>query len=284
MRKTVLAIFRLKIFFALIILNSGCEKDYLTINAFEAEGTTVLYEPDNTGKSLKVAVVSMKCSFSIEENVQKIIDYIKEIVDLEPSVNLISFGESITGWYAEDPQYIDQISESIPGPLTDTLSSYAKKSGIYLSFGMAESKGDRIYNSMVVINPEGEIIGKHRKNTLTPEDKKAGYSSYKNSNVIEIRGFNTGMMICADVNGEWLTNQYIDEGIDLVLSAFASPIGVPSFNIISRRMNAWQIFPNRYGTENDERYSGLIYVSDPAGNIVKYSSDKEGFITYKLLQ
>lgn len=264
------------------MVSSACEEDYLTINAFEAEGTTVGYGVSDTSATLRVAVVSMECSKNKADNIEKIIDYIENIIASDPEIELISFGESITGWYAEQPSYIEQIAEPIPGPFTDTLSYYAGKYSIYLSVGLAEYDGDEIFNSMVLFNPEGDIIGKHRKNTLTPEDESAGYSSLRNSNVVFIKDFKVGMMICADVNGAWLTEQYIDANIEMILSAFASPIGVPSFNLISRRMNAWQVFPNRYGNENGSTYSGLIYISDPAGNIVSNSINKEDFITYTI--
>lgn len=268
------------LFFLLFV--SACEDDYLTINAFEAEGTTVNYHAKDTGIALKVAIVSMICSPEKEDNLQKIIDFIEMIMRTEPDVELISFGESITGFYAESPDYIRQLAESIPGPFTDTLSYYAQKHGIHLSFGMAENHTSDIFNSLVVLDPTGQILSLHRKNTLTPEDVNAGYSSMRNANVIQIKDFLIGLMICADVNGAWLTQQYIASQIDIILSAFASPIGAPSFNIISRRMNAWQIFPNRFGNENGASYSGLIYVSDPAGNLVNQSIRKEGFITYTI--
>lgn len=265
-----------------LLIITSCEDDYLTINAFEAEGTTVNYNLPDTSATLHVAVVAIQCSKYKIDNIEKIFKKIDFIMASDPEVEIICFGEAITGWYAEDPSYLSEIAEIIPGNFTDSLAFYAKKYAIYISIGLAERAGDRIYNSIIVINPGGEIIGIHRKNTLTSEDKKSGYSSLKNANVISINGFKAGLMICADVNGRWLTEKYIDEGIDIILSAFASPIGLPSFNIVSRRMNAWQIFPNRFGNEDGEEYSGLIYISDPAGNIVKYNFGSESYLTYTI--
>ena len=135
-----------------------------------------------------------------------------------------------------------------------------------------------------ILNPDGEIIGVHRKNTLTSDDESAGYSSMRNDNVINLKDFRAGLMICADVNGKWLTEKYIDADIDIVLSAFASPIGLPAFNLISRRMDAWQIFPNRYGNEDGDEYSGLIYISDPAGNIINHQIGSESYFIYTIVK
>ncbi len=131
-------------------LFSACEKDYLTINAFEAEGTIVGYSVSDTSATLKVAVVSIECSKNKADNIEKVIDYIEYIMISNPETELISFGESITGLYAEEPAYIKQISETIPGPFTDSLAYYAQKHFNFLSAGLAEIAEDKVYNSMVL--------------------------------------------------------------------------------------------------------------------------------------
>jgi len=283
-KKTRNKIKHLLLLLSILLIITSCEDDYLTINAFEAEGTTVNYNLPDPSSKLHVAVVSFKCSRQKSDNIKRILEHIESIMNSIPEVEIICFGETLTGWYAASPSYISEIAETIPGPFTDSLAFYAKKYAIYISIGLAEQNGEQLYNSLVVLNPSGEIIGVHRKNTLTSEDESSGYSSMKNANVISLNGFKTGLMICADVNGRWLTEKYIDEDIDIILSAFASPIGLPSFNLISRRMDAWQIFANRYGKENGDTYSGLIYISDPAGNIVKHQIGSESYFSYTIVK
>lgn len=184
---------------ALVII-IGCEDDYLTINAFEAEGTTVNYTLPDTSSTLQVAVISLQCSKQKNKNIEKSFEFLDSIMNVNPEVDLISFGEALTGWYAESTPYISEIAETIPGSFTDSLASYAKKHSIYVSMGMAEKKKEQLYNSLVVLNPKGEIIGIHRKNTLTPEDEKAGYMAMKNANIIDFNEFKAGLVLCADVN------------------------------------------------------------------------------------
>lgn len=263
---------------------TSCEDDYLVINAFEAEGTNINYETGNSTDSLTVAVVSMKCSRDKDENIMKISSFVNEIVSSDPGIDLICFGETITGYYGGTPEYTFSIAENIPGDFTDSISSYSRKNSIYISTGMAERSGDTLYNSLVLFDPAGDILSIHRKNYLTPEDIEAGYSSSATSHTANVNGFKCGLMICADVNSEKLTTNYINEKTEVILSAFASPIGMPNFNIISRRMSAWQIFPNRYGNEDGNDYSGLIYISDPAGNLVKYNTGCESFIKHTIVK
>ena len=267
-----------------LFIIQGCKDDYLTINPFEAEGTIIDFHPENASDSLLVAVVSMKCSENKEDNLLKIKSIINSIMLSKPKTDLICFGEAITGWYVKSEEYITSIAETIPGPATDSIALWSSQHHVFISFGLAEHKENMMYNTLVVTSSDGEIISIHRKNTLTPEDEKSGYSSMQNSNTLWIKNFNLGLMICADVNGCWLTKQYIEADIDIILSAFASPIDLPNYNIISRRINAWQIFPNRTGNEGGVDYSGFIYVSDPAGTIRSYAINIEGFLNYTIVK
>jgi nitrilase len=56
---------------------------------------------------------------------------------------------------------------TIPDPCTDQLCRAAKEAGVYVVIGMSErnteaSQGS-LYNTLLYINPQGEIMGKHRK-------------------------------------------------------------------------------------------------------------------------
>lgn len=270
------------IFLFSLLLFQNCEDNYLVINAFEAESAKLKYEDKNSSDSLNVAVVSMTCSKEKSENIHRINSFISEIMESDPQTELICFGESCTGYYSGSPEYISGLAEQIPGSLTDSLAVWCQQYGIYISLGMAENFNNKVYNSLVVLNPEGEILNIHRKNTLTPEDEASGYSSMKNAQIISIKTFRLGLLICADVNGLWLTKQYILGDVDILLSAFANRMNLPDFNLISRRTDAWQIFPNRYGDEDGEEYSGLIYISDPAGNIPVHNIHEESYINYTI--
>jgi predicted amidohydrolase len=55
-------------------------------------------------------------------------------------------------------------AESIPGRLTERLCALARKNGQWLVPGsMYEQDGDKLYNTALVISPEGAIVTKYRK-------------------------------------------------------------------------------------------------------------------------
>jgi len=54
-------------------------------------------------------------------------------------------------------------SPTIPSPATDRLCRAAKKAGLHLVMGLHERSGKTLYNSMLYISSDGEMLGVHRK-------------------------------------------------------------------------------------------------------------------------
>jgi nitrilase len=54
---------------------------------------------------------------------------------------------------------------AVPSAETDTLASAAKKAGVYLAVGINERSrsGGSIYNTLLFIGPDGQILGHHQK-------------------------------------------------------------------------------------------------------------------------
>ncbi len=78
-------------------------------------------------------------------------------VDLQP-------GESMN-----DPRLVDErgrilaAAEPIPGPSTRRFSALARKYGIWIVFGMDENRNGQLYNTAVLMNPQGLIVGTYSK-------------------------------------------------------------------------------------------------------------------------
>jgi aliphatic nitrilase len=54
-------------------------------------------------------------------------------------------------------------SVEIPSETTKILCEAARKNGVYMAVGLNERDGGTLYNTILFINSQGEIIGKHRK-------------------------------------------------------------------------------------------------------------------------
>jgi nitrilase len=69
----------------------------------------------------------------------------------------------LTNLYAE---LVEQ-SVTIPDAATDRLAQAAKDAGVYVVMGLnernSEASGASLYNTLLYLDPDGEIMGKHRK-------------------------------------------------------------------------------------------------------------------------
>jgi predicted amidohydrolase len=62
----------------------------------------------------------------------------------------------------------EALATTIPGPLTNKVAEIARKYGMYIIAPIYEAEGGKVFNSAVVFDRDGCIIGKHRKTILPP--------------------------------------------------------------------------------------------------------------------
>ena len=71
-------------------------------------------------------------------------------------------------------QLLEQ-SVEIPGPVTEELCEAARQAGIYLVMGLnernAQASNASLYNTLLYINPAGDLLGKHRKLVPTAPER-----------------------------------------------------------------------------------------------------------------
>lgn len=162
---------------------------------------TMLYDESQATKRLTVASVAMQCDREPAANRAKVAGTVEAIAEAHPDVGLVVFGEMILGWYNPGgmPAYCRRIAEPVPGETTRMLGSLANARGVYLSLGMCEADGERLYSAQVLLDPQGEIQAVHRICSLKPGERDAGYSPGTASmTVTDINGVRTGIVICSD--------------------------------------------------------------------------------------
>lgn len=215
-------------------------------------------------------------------NRNKMINMIDLIASEHPDIRLIVFGEASLGYYYRptNPQsYQQSLSESIPGPTSTALSAKAIEYDIYISFGLTESSGD-LYNSQVLINPDGSIASTHRKNFLTDWDIENGFSSGSGVTFNTIDGIKTATIICYDSMSEKILREIAQEKPQLILLPLADLVDEDFVNYdpVSFMSHAWVIVANRFGTEDGSHYDGHHWISTPTGSYRVKATGKEGYV------
>ena len=66
-------------------------------------------------------------------------------------------------------------SVEIPSPVTENLSQAARQEGVYVAMGLnernAQASNASLYNTLLYIGPEGDLLGKHRKLVPTAPER-----------------------------------------------------------------------------------------------------------------
>ena len=96
-----------------------------------------------------------------ETNVDRMIGWLDD--ERTQAAKLVVFPEcAVSGYCFESKTEAMYVAEPIPGPSTERLLVAAKQHDKFLAFGMLERSGDDLYNSCVLLGPNG-IVGVYRK-------------------------------------------------------------------------------------------------------------------------
>jgi predicted amidohydrolase len=117
-------------------------------------------------KKVKVALIQSHWRESPEENFKAICKMIEEIGS-NGNIDLIGLPEFFMGppWYFPGKAHLKgRVDDTVPGKITDQLARLAQKYHTYILCGtIVERENNSYFNTSVVLNDEGEIIGKARK-------------------------------------------------------------------------------------------------------------------------
>lgn len=114
-----------------------------------------------------------------EENLVKMSEFVSRIAS-QQKVDLIVFPELATSGY-ELGVKSTEVAQRIPGPTINLMSQRASEYGVHIAFGMVskEKVESIIFNSAVLIGPDGELIGSYDKMHLRGEERMAFREGYK---------------------------------------------------------------------------------------------------------
>ncbi len=120
--------------------------------------------------AFKIALVQSRAHKEREENIKEAISSVGKASAL--GVNIVCLPELFLTRYfcqSEDTNCFD-LAEPIPGPATHRLCIEAKKRGVFIICPLFERRASGVYhNSLVLIDPAGEISGIYRKMHI-PDD------------------------------------------------------------------------------------------------------------------
>lgn len=150
-------------------------------------------------REVTVATVQMKPKLGeAEENLIKMSEMISKIAS-QQKVDLIVFPELITSG-AELGLRFTELAQRVPGPTVNLISQRANEYGVYIAFGMVtkERVESVLYNSAILVGPDGELLDVYNKIHLRGEERMAFREGFKLP-VIDTEIGTLGLMIGYDL-------------------------------------------------------------------------------------
>lgn len=116
-------------------------------------------------------------------------------------------------------------AECVPGPVTEKLAAWARANSSYVIFGLRTKNGSREFNSAVLLDRHGEIIGHYDKIHPTNQEMKSGITPGADVGPPVFRtDFGTiGILICFDVNWREQWQQLKQRGAKIIFWPSAYP-------------------------------------------------------------
>ncbi len=206
----------------------------------------------------------------IQSNRRRIVDAVRDSdADL-----LVAPELATSGYFFASTEQARSLSESIPGPTTETLAEITAKTGTTVVVGLPELYQDTLYNSAVVIGPDG-LIGTYRKIHLFNEEKLHFTPGKEGFFAFELKGVKVGVLICFDHMFPEAARTLALRGVQIV--CHPSNLVLPEYGQLTSRVRALEnrmywVLTNRWGTEEvGERaltFTGTSQVVHPRGRVL----------------
>lgn len=198
-------------------------------------------------------------------------------VDLRP-------GESF-----DDPKLVSErkrilaAAEKIPGPATRRFSKLARQLGIWIIFGIDQDRKGELFNTAVLMNPEGRIVGTYSKVHLQNWMVASGVHHGDSFPVwdVDINHVHVklGIEICYDVQHPESTLELALGGAEVVFipyctDDFSRPLLIHLFETTALE-NRVDIVRANYGAP---RNSGTSSIIDYEGHTVRQLGNRPGVL------
>lgn len=172
-------------------------------------------------QTLRVAAVSMNSPLGQQQQTfQQIANLCEQAAGEQ--VDLVLFPELVIHGHCTPNTW--EIAESVPdGPSVGRLIELAQQFGLFLSAGMSEKENDIVFNTQVLVGPNG-YIGRQRKLHMS-RDESFFYKGGREIGVFDIGKCKVASVICYDNQFPEVARIAALKGADVILMPHAAREG-----------------------------------------------------------
>jgi predicted amidohydrolase len=171
-----------------------------------------------------------------------------------------------------------RLAEPIPGATTEALGAAARRFGIHVIVGLLEAHPripGGVYNSAVLLAPDGRVLGIHRKVHLGIDEKKVFFAGDR-ADVYRTDLGNLAMMVCYDGVMPELSRVMALKGAEIICGVYAAPGWIPGGNrrlehiagMRARENGVYYVLCNRVGRQEHWQFIGGTTIASPNGEIL----------------
>jgi predicted amidohydrolase len=184
-----------------------------------------------------------------------------------------NFGSKEQAW--------DTSEEIACSTFVDQLIELCREQKMHLVCGINERDGDKLYNSTVLVGPEG-VVGRYRKMHLFMNEKDIFQPGDAGLPVFDIGFAKVGMAICFDWFFPEVWRILALDGADII--CHPSNLIIPglcqrAIPIHALTNRVFIVTANRIGTEGELTFTGLSTVADPKGELLTQATAEEEVVT-----
>jgi predicted amidohydrolase len=180
-----------------------------------------------------------------------------------------------SGYNFDSPEQAWETSEAVGDSVfLRYLESLCRRHNCHIVSGFNERDGDRLYNSAVLVGPQG-YMGRYRKLHLFLNEKDFFAPGDEGLPLFDIGECRVGMLVCFDWIFPEVWRILALQGADiiahpsnLVLPGLAQR-AVPIHALTNR---VYVVTANRIGSEGDLTFTGLSSIADPRGQVLAQAS------------
>ncbi|PWT97417.1 MAG: carbon-nitrogen hydrolase [Candidatus Melainabacteria bacterium] len=237
---------------------------------------------------MKVAAAQLTfTSGDLVKNTNKMLEYVSAAA--KNRADVVFFPEmSDTGY--EIPVIRDKAQYWDRGTVPE-LCDTARANKINVIAGVSERTDGGIFNSIVVIDRYGKVVGKYRKTHLIkakPFFEHECFTAGDSLDTFTVEGMNCGFMTCYDIRFPEVAGTLRNKGAEAIFVPAAFPLVRQThwLALLTARAIENQVFmigANRVGTDGEVTFAGTSTIIDPYGTILSSASAiHEGLISAEI--
>ena len=241
-------------------------------------------------ENVSVGLIQMHSGEDPEQNLNKALKGIREVA--AQGAQIACLPELFIAPYfcqERDNKYF-ALAEPVPGSTTAALSEAAARWNISIITSIYEKAGEKYYNTAIVVDSSGKLLGKYRKMHI-PDDPNNHYDEayYFSPGDLGFQVFQTqharvGPMVCFD---QWFPEGAriaAGKGAEILFypTAIGWPITQTRAELNEAENNMWKTVQiahgianncfvaavNRVGVQDKLNFWGSSFVSDPYGRVL----------------